>query len=449
MGFVVLTSSVAGANGRTPGAQYVVVGPGATSQEIVVRTTFGVLVSVDGGTSFHFLCENALGFLDGFDPAVELGAQAGLLVGDPDGMDTTLDNCTMNRVPVLEGNLVSDLAADPSSNIILAAVVSRDVVPRSYVARSTLGGLDFQRPMDVVNGVPDAGLPGVRLTNVDVGSLDGMTLYASGVDDTGTGTAGTPRFYVSTDGGQTLRGTSARFPGASGVFLSGVDPTHPATVYVRTSATGTPSLDGGTALGTTQLFRSDDGGESFRVVGQTVGTMRGFAISGDGQHVYIGSPDATHDGLMVSDGGGPFHTLAHIPVECLRWHPTGLYVCETFGATPNLLQRTTDGGMSFETLLRFDTVMGPPVCPSTSPVALLCPAAWEGVHPRIAPASVTDGGFNFPDVPGHVQAPTTSSCGCDVRGEGNSGGMWTWALTVALGLWDRRTRQSDCKPGAG
>lgn len=52
--------SMARANGRFPAAQQVVLGPGARSDVITLRTTFGPLVSRDGGRGFRWYCEELL-----------------------------------------------------------------------------------------------------------------------------------------------------------------------------------------------------------------------------------------------------------------------------------------------------------------------------------------------------------------------------------------------------
>ncbi len=51
---------VARANGRFPTSNQIVFSP-ANADLIVLRATFGILVSRDGGTTWTWLCEDALG----------------------------------------------------------------------------------------------------------------------------------------------------------------------------------------------------------------------------------------------------------------------------------------------------------------------------------------------------------------------------------------------------
>src|SRR4051812_35323444 len=51
------------ANGRYPAAQMLATRPGDDdAQTMALRTTFGLLLSKDGGKSFRWVCEKALGF---------------------------------------------------------------------------------------------------------------------------------------------------------------------------------------------------------------------------------------------------------------------------------------------------------------------------------------------------------------------------------------------------
>src|SRR6187402_1605596 len=57
------------ANGRFPAANHLVVHPEAP-RELVLRATFGLLVSRDAGATWHWVCERAVGFSGAQDPPV-------------------------------------------------------------------------------------------------------------------------------------------------------------------------------------------------------------------------------------------------------------------------------------------------------------------------------------------------------------------------------------------
>src|SRR5690606_19038259 len=55
------------ANGRPPATNGVYLHPG-DPDAVFVRSTFGLLVSRDGGCSFRWICERAIGYGGEFDP---------------------------------------------------------------------------------------------------------------------------------------------------------------------------------------------------------------------------------------------------------------------------------------------------------------------------------------------------------------------------------------------
>ncbi|MBI5515959.1 MAG: hypothetical protein HY909_19410 [Deltaproteobacteria bacterium] len=402
------------ANGRFPSAQQVLVGPGRSALTLVVRATFGLVVSDDGGRSFQFLCEDVFEYPDGYDPPLGLGAEGGVLVGVPTGLLGTTGRCAPRRRPELDGYGVVDLTQDGSGRRVYASLLTRDAMPSARVARSDDGGERFVPGPQV--------FPGVRFDTVDVAPSEPDRVYAAGTDE-----AGSLGVWRSEDGGQRWARTAARFGGAAQLFLAGVDPSRPAVVYARAVlAEGT--ADGGGPLATA-LLRSTDGGESFRELVRTHGPMRGFALAGDGR-LWVGGPDA-RDGLLRSDDDGVgFRRVAPLPVQCLRWHAGALYVCDAFRPRGALLHRWVDGEASASVLVRYDQVTGPPRCAASTPVGALCDARWAGLQRLFAAtpqdAAVTDAGPPAPPRP-------PSDCGC-----GAGAGRGPPALAVAFILRRRR-----------
>src|SRR4051812_38663370 len=99
------------ANGRFPAAQHVLVGPGTESRIIALRTTFGFIVSDDSGHTFHWVCEDALGYQGApFDPGYAIDPTGNLHVGTPSGLvRASSDRCEFTENPVLAGQFISDL----------------------------------------------------------------------------------------------------------------------------------------------------------------------------------------------------------------------------------------------------------------------------------------------------------------------------------------------------
>ncbi|MFO0628346.1 MAG: hypothetical protein U0325_22420 [Polyangiales bacterium] len=406
---LLLTAETASANGRFPQAQHLVAGPGVRDDLILVRATFGLLLSDDGGQRFRFLCEDAWEFLDGFDPTVLVGGQGSMLVGLTNGLTRSRDGCAPTRDPDLDGYYVADLAANPAGSVVIAAAMPPGP-RRARVARAINGGERFE----VLPFVFDD----ATLNTVEVGDAAGTTLYASGA----VGDARAPALWRSDDGGQHWSRSAAHFAAGDELYIAGVHPTRPRVIWVRAAR------EGDAGLGGTALLRSDDGGETFREVGQTRGPMRGFALRGDGEAVWIGGPS---DGLLRSDGGGAFRVVSEERVECLRWHANTLWACGTFAPGAVMLWRAHGDG-ALAPALRWSDVEPPPVsrCAPGTPLREICPQRWQSVRGVIG-AGRPDAGLDAGAVDAGVSPPPPSGCRCHV---GAKGGAGRWGL-AALALW--------------
>ena len=417
-----LIPGVAQANGRFPNAQEFHQGPGANRDLMVVRFTFGLAVSVDRGQRWEYWCEDALQYGDGYDPPLSYAADGTLLVALQDGLVSTRNGCTFRRQPDLEALAVRDLAASPDGRVTWAIALTPSTTPESRVARSTDNGLTFEFIGDrFANTV---------LETIEVAPSDPQRLYASGTID------GAPVLLRSDDGGRRWGRTAARFDGASGVYVSGVDPRDPDVLYLRATATAAPAeMDAGAAGGSGVLFRSDDGGETLRVLLRTGGPMRGFALSDDGRRVWAGGPE---DGVWRSLDGAAPERLSDEPVDCLRWSDGALWACRAFVAGGPLVLRG-DGDAPFETALRASELGGPPPrCPVGTLSRDVCPGRWSVVRRTLVPpapldASTDRGAALTPSPPG--------DCGCHAGGPASGGARWIASLGV---WWAARRRRSGC-----
>src|SRR5579859_8093896 len=107
---IVFLSARAHANGRFPSAQYFLAGKGATKGMMVLRATFGLAVSDDDGASFHYLCEDALGYPgSAFDPPIAILSDRSILVGLYNGARIiSPDRCSFTPVPSLDLQFLTD-----------------------------------------------------------------------------------------------------------------------------------------------------------------------------------------------------------------------------------------------------------------------------------------------------------------------------------------------------
>jgi hypothetical protein len=351
-----LSSSPARANGRFPTAQHVVVGPGAESTVIALRTTFGLLLSRDAGRTFSWLCEEGMYFplvpSTNFDPPIEVAATGSVVIGYEDGIRHSADACKADDARNTAHHVFADLTADPTGRILYAIEGAQGVANAVY--RGDGNDYTFTRQGE--------GLFRVLFDTIEVAPSNPSRLYLTGRD---TDTFA-PIFYRSDDSGVTLTPIASDAGAADSLWVSGVDPTQPDTVYVRAAM----------GLGT-ELRRSTDGGRSFRTIATTRDPMLGFAMSDDGRTLWVGSIDA---GLLRSDDGGEsFRQVNRIPVLCLRQHANTLWACSDWINTPFALGRSSDGGASFTpvvTFSNFTTFTGPPVCEMRSEGAAICVERW-------------------------------------------------------------------------
>lgn len=414
-----LATTAAFGNGRFPRAQEFHQAPRPNGDLMVVRATFGLMVSVDRGHRWEYWCEDALQYGDGYDPPLSYAADGTLLVALEDGLVTTRNGCTFRRQPDLESFTIKDLASSPDGRVTWALAVTRSARPDSRVARSTDNGLTF----DFVG----AAFPGVVLQTIEVAGSDPSRLYASGTrsDD------GSAVLFRSVDGGARWVQAGARFGGATGVYVSGVDGRRPEVLYLRaTAASG--EMDGGAAEGAGVLFRSDDGGETLRDVLRTRGPMRGFALSDDGRRVWAGGPE---DGVWRSLDGAAPERLSDEPVDCLRWSDGALWACRAFVAGGPLVLRG-DGDAPFETALRASELGGPPPrCPVGTLSRDVCPGRWSVVRRTLVPPALLDAST---DRGAAVTPSPPAGCGCRAGGPRGRVGLALPALALALSLRRRR-----------
>src|ERR1700722_9772949 len=98
---VTLVAPPALANGRFPAASQLVAHPRDPAR-MVLRTTYGLLVTRDNGTSWDWICERAVGYGGVEDPALAITGGGTLLAGIFEGLVSSSDEgCTWSRSPGL------------------------------------------------------------------------------------------------------------------------------------------------------------------------------------------------------------------------------------------------------------------------------------------------------------------------------------------------------------
>jgi hypothetical protein len=451
------------ANGRFPGADQLVVDPG-DPEHLVVRATFGFVETRDGGKSWHWICEEAVGQIGTADPSIAVTGDGTLVVAVPfEGLAVSHDHgCSWSRAPApLAGQLAVDSTLEPNDPSGLLVLTSTNDPQAGADA-------NFEFLSQVVETKDDArtwSIVGTALprdfiaTTVEVARSDPDRIYVGGV----VGLPPAPVIERTLDRGKTWSRTMVPVETAvSGLFVSAIDPRDPDRLWVRVLS---PSVD---AFGTspTSLKMSGDRGDTWTSIVVTQGGMYGFALSPDGGRVAYGT---TNDGVFVgpSDGTGGFALVSAIKNRGLTWSASGLYASATEPVDPFAVGLAKNADASFEPIYLLKSTC-PQACPDDSPFNQACRGPWTDPSSGVARLTGATGeacSVAWAQVSGPVDAgfegtPVTSDaavgenppqasrgCSCELGADGNIRSSAPWSVgfvaAVAACLLGIRRRALD------
>jgi hypothetical protein len=353
LALVLLAPELAHANGAFPSVSQLIADP-ADVDHLVLRTTFGLLVTRDQGASWDWLCEAGAGYKD-VEPPMAVLPGGVILLAVPGGVSRSdASGCDFKLAAGIDA-LVYDLARVPSEPDSVVAISAEGTDTQLW--RSADGGESFARVGDIIADFIPA--------TVDVAATDADVIYASGLSGT------TGMLLRSTDGGKSFERFSvpdtapARRP-----YIAAVDPRDADTVYVRLNAQGDSPLQ-----------VTHDGGKSFETALTTMVPALGFAISPDGKTVLASN---AYDGTFRADADTlEFEKVACGGPICLSYSNAGLFGCGDQSVHGFVVGRSDDLGVSFTRAIDLTCVRGPAACDSGTSVGSLCPAAWPDVQAQI------------------------------------------------------------------
>ncbi len=399
-GFAVLFAAApAAANGRYPSSSHIVFDP-SDSKHFVVSATIGLLETRDGGKSFGWRCETALGKILSQDLMVAVTANGTVVTTKFDGLGATSDGCTFRSIPDFAGKPVSDLTLSRSAPHAPIAFYKEpgDAGVQGKLMRSTDDGATWSAlgpllPADV------------SPLTVDVAPSDPSRIYVSATLDSMHDFSGV--LLRSDDAGTTF--SRADIPSTAGyhlAWISAVNPVNADGVYVRVQD----------PMGT-QIWNTADGGKTFQKIFTGTGQLLGFAISPDGSEIAVGGPS---DGIWV--GGSDGTNLARrsdVAPTCLAWNADGLYACADWKTAGFSIGRSSDHGATFETVLRFDALCGQTACGASTQVGMSCSTEWLAVAPTVGSTCGIDAGIpdaSAPDAAETHDAASEASSAIDATG---------------------------------
>lgn len=426
-----LTPAPAFGNGRFPSAGQILVHP-EDDTNVVVRATYGLLISSSGGEPWGYVCEEAVGYGGVQDPALAITKGGTLLAGVVDGLSVSSDGaCTWSFVDGPADRYVIDVSTEKSAPdravLVLSAPGAGGTVSELWESLD-----DGQTWTQAGASMPE----GYFVLNVDVAPSDPQRVYTSG-------RFGAPDYagalLRSDDRGQTWQ----RFdiPGSDEnrlPYLSAVDPNDPDVVYVRLDH---DPIDA--------LVVSQDGGGTWSTAFESDGHLFGFALSPDGSRVALGGDD---DGIWVAPASSlEFAKVSQVGTKCLFWGPGGLYTCADEFRDGFLAAVSTDEGETFTDILHLQRLCEVLECPETTPVAKQCPAPFSAVQATLktqcdAPTTSTLSGGSSSG--GGAAAPPGDDCGCRAPGRGGApsgDGARAYLLVAAAAAMALRARAAPCK----
>ncbi|MBW2460516.1 MAG: exo-alpha-sialidase [Deltaproteobacteria bacterium] len=416
---------VAHAHGRFPATGEVAFHP-TDPDVILLRTTFGLLATDDGGGVFRWVCPAAFGARMTEDPHVTIAADGSFVVGLFDGLSRgTGGGCDWDFPSAeLTDRVVIDVTR--ASDGTLYALTSDGGAPNG-VHRSLDEGLTWT--------ATDAAIDSILFETIRVAPSDPSQVYLTGAYPPTADTPRRPFVYHSADGGVTWDSVAFSDFRADdrNVYLLGVDPTDSGRLMVRVRG------DFGD-----RVYVSEDSAQTF-TEGISVGEVDAFAWSTDGTTVWLGGRTAT--GLHRSDDGGQTFSVidADLRVGCLGLRGSELFVCADNYEDGYAFGRSTDGGATITPMLLFADVPGTVMCPAGAAT----PAACEGDLADLLldlglddDAGLSDGGGSGSDGgpedaaadggDGGVTEPASGGCACGTAAGSHRGP--TPGPALALGL---------------
>lgn len=321
---------------------------------LVVRTTFGLLVTDRGGPPWRWVCNAAFGARDVEDPPIAIAPDGSLLVATADGlMRAERDGCAWTSPSESLRRFVIDVVADPADPRVLYALTSDGGDRPNLLFRSDDGGSSW---------VPtSAPIEPILFETVRIAPSRRERIYLSGAYPS---TSTEPRrafVFRSDDGGASW----TRIPfeplrDGRNVLLLAVDPTNPDRLFAEVPGDRDD-----------RLVRSDDAGASWTEV-LVMPDVRGLVWSDDGRNVWTGG--VAGGGLWrSSDGGVSFEAVdKFLEVGCLARRGTELWVCANNYVDGYAAGRSFDGGRTIVPVLVFDDIEGIVPCDASSGTAREC-----------------------------------------------------------------------------
>lgn len=362
------STAAAHANGRAPATSTIHFQRG-NPDHIIAGMTFGLVTSLDGGATWRWVCEDAIGYGGMYDPDYVFTPSGALLATTFTGLKANRDQCSY--LPASTGTrFVSTQAqgADDAIYVAMAAPAVPNTDPGdSNIYRSTDDGVTF----------PTSSKPGQVgdwWQSLEVAPSNAQRLYLTGYrfvkNPDAPGNIKVFLLFRSDDAGATwtaLPVTDFVTMPNSTLDLVGISATDPQKLFARVTLTDNTIADA--------LYRSTNGGQSWTKILDRTASIA-FALRASGQLVAATQAVdlARSLGAYKSDDDGATWTaLPGAPhINCLSERPGGeLWACtqnyggQTAPSDGFGIMKTTDLA-TWTGVFKFQALQAPVTCAAGS-----------------------------------------------------------------------------------
>lgn len=423
-------ATFASANGRAPITNGVTLAPNDPSM-VLVRTTFGLLISRDAGCSFRWVCEQDIGYGGTFDPTYAIAADGTIFATTFSGLRVSHDGgCSFttatSQLPAGSPGRIADIWVDA-----LAIAPTGDV----WVATAESGqSNDVYRSTD--NGVTFTAMNQASATifwkSIAVAPSDPQRVYVAGYELT---PAPAGHLFSTTNGGATWTPaplTGVMVAAAPQLTIAAVDPTDAQKLFLVSGASNGDTGD--------RLYRSVDGGATFTEVLTTTEPIAGVVIK-DATTVLVANGKGGT--FRSTDAGASFAAVAGAPeLGCIGKRADGSLIgCATNWDPDFMAVAASTDATQWQKVFRFIEIGGPLACPAGTAGHDVCDVQmWPSLRDQFGATGPTcPTATDFPAMGADITDPGSSSGCCDA-GDGSPVGATLLAIGTCVLALRRKQR---------